>query len=116
MEMLLMGVCLSMFGLAVACLAFGTATRVNEETDVAAPDVAREAMVAKEAIKVAAVPERFFVEPQPLPVAAHTRVPIEALLLQIENHVRLEHAAAECFLEAPTASLLHSRTMSQLVN
>lgn len=110
MEMLLMGVCLSMFGLAVACLAFGTATRVNEETEAAAPEV------AKEAIKVAAQPERFFVQPQPLPIAAHTRVPIEALLLQIENHVRLEHAAAECFLEAPTASLLHSRTMSQLVN
>ena len=114
MEMLLMGVCLSMFGLAVACLAFGTATRVNEETGVAAPDFAPE--VAKSAIQVAALPERFFVEPQPLPMAAHTRVPIEALLLQIENHVRLEHAAAECFLEAPTASLLHSRTMSQLVN
>lgn len=110
MEMLLMGVCLSMFGLAVACLAFGTATRFNDETGVAAPEI------AKEAIKVAALPERFFVEPQPLPIAAHTRVPIEALLLQIENHVRLEHAAAECFLEAPTASLLHSRTMSPFVN
>ncbi len=110
MEMLLMGVCLSMFGLAVACLAFGTATRVNEEIDAAAPEI------AKETIKVAALPERFFVQPQPLPIAAHTRVPIEALLLQIENHVRLEHAAAECFLEAPTASLLHSRTMSPFVN
>jgi hypothetical protein len=114
MEMLLMGVCLSMFGLAVACLAFGAATRVNEETGAAAPEVVPE--VAKATIKLTALPERFFVEPQALPVAAHARVPIEALLLQIENHVRLEHAAAECFLEAPTASLLHSRTMSQLVN
>ena len=31
MEMLLMGVCLSMFGLAVACLAFGAATRNYEK-------------------------------------------------------------------------------------
>jgi len=110
MEMLLMGVCLSIFGLAVACLAFGAATRDDEETVAAAP------AVEKEAVKAAALPERFFVEPPALPVAAYTRVPIEALLLQIENHVRLEHAAAECFLEAPTASLLHSRTSSPLMN
>jgi hypothetical protein len=102
MEMLLMGACLSMFGLAVACLAFGAATRGPEETVAAAPAVEKEA-------------ERFFVRP-PLPVAVRPRVPIEALLLQIENHVRLEQAAAECFLETPNASLLHSRTISPLVN
>jgi hypothetical protein len=43
-------------------------------------------------------------------------VPIEALLLQIENHVRLEQAAAECFLQSPNASVLHSRTTSALLN
>ena len=32
--------------------------------------------------------------------------------MQIENHVRLEQAAAECFLESPNPSLLHSRTIS----
>jgi hypothetical protein len=47
---------------------------------------------------------------------ARDRVPIEALLLQIENHVRLEQAAAECFLQSPTPTLLHSRTISTLVN
>jgi len=108
MEMLLMGVCLSVFGLAVACLAFGAATRNADETVAAAP------AVEKVAVKVAAAPARFFVNP--LPVAAHSAVPIEALLLQIENHVRLEQAAAECFLESPNASLLHSRTISPLVN
>ena len=51
-----------------------------------------------------------------LPLAARSRVPIEALLLQIESHVRLEQAAAECFLESPNAALLHSRTVSPLVN
>ena len=110
MEMLLMGACLSLFGLAVACLAFGAATREPEEATAASP------ALQKEAVKAAVAPTRFFVDPPQLPLAAYSRVPIEALLLQIENHVRLEHAAAECFLESPNASLLHSRTMSTLVN
>ena len=112
MEMLLMGACLSMFGLAVACLAFGAATRQPEETAVS---VAAEE-VEKEVTKAAVSPSRFFAGPPELPAAPPTRVPIEALLLQIENHIRLEHAAAECFLESPNASLLHSRTISPLVN
>jgi hypothetical protein len=100
MEMLLMGAVLSMFGLAVACLAFGAATRGEQRPEPA------------EAVKVAVPAPRFFVNP----VAAQPRVPIEALLLQIENHVRLEQAAAECFLESPNAAMLHSRTISPLVN
>ena len=108
MEMLLMGACISVFGLAVACLAFGAATRQEEEGVAVA--------VAPAVRKEAVVPERFFVVPQLAEAAARNRVPIEALLLQIENHVRLEHAAAECFLESPNASLLHSRTISTLVN
>ena len=110
MEMLLMGACLSVFGLAVACLAFGAATREPEVRETA-PAVEREVVKT-------AVATRFFAEPAPavLPLAARPRVPIEALLLQIENHVRLEHAAAECFLESPNATLLHSRTISSLVN
>jgi hypothetical protein len=110
MEMLLMGACLSVFGLAVCCLAFGAATRDSRNAVAAAP------AAEKEMTKAAISPARFFVDPPVLPMAARTRVPIEALLLQIENHVRLEHAAAECFLESPNASLLHSRTMSTLVN
>jgi|SRR5581483_3798796 len=110
MEMLLLGACLSMFGLAVACMAFGAATHEPESKVAAAP------AVGAEAVKAAAVPKRFFVDTPALPVAAYSRVPIEALLLQIENHVRLEHAAAECFLESPNASMLHSRTISTLVN
>jgi hypothetical protein len=109
MEMLLMGACLSIFGLTVACLAFGAATREPQRA-AAAP------AMKKEAEKKAAEPARFFVNPQSLPVAAYTRVPIEALLLQIENHVRLEQAAAECFVASPDAALLHTRTISPLVN
>ncbi|HXK04792.1 MAG TPA: hypothetical protein VMS37_20490 [Verrucomicrobiae bacterium] len=100
MEMLLMGAVLSMFGLAVTCLAFGAATRKREYTE------------AEEPIKAALPAPKFFVNP----VAAQPRVPIEALLLQIENHVRLEQAAAECFLQSPNPALLHSRTISPLVN
>ena len=110
MEMLLMGACLSLLGLAVTCIAFGAATREAEESTVTVP------AVAKEAVAIAPAPARFFADPPLLPVAARTAIPIEALLLQLENHIRLEQAAAECFLEAPTASLLHSRTMSPLLN
>ena len=109
MEMLLMGACLSMFGLAVACLAFGASTHAPEET-AAAP------VVEKEAVKGMESPERFFAGPPEIPAAPPAMVPIEALLLQIENHVRLEHAAAESFLASPNPSLLHSRTISPLVN
>jgi hypothetical protein len=109
MEMLLMGACLSLFGLAVACLAFGAATRGVDEGAPVAP-------VHKEVVKAAASQARFFVERPVLPVATRNRVPIEALLLQLENHVRLEQAAAQSFLESPNSSLLHSRTISPLLN
>ena len=107
MEMLLMGACLSMFGLAVTCLAFGAATRKEEETRAVAPAAS---------VKPAAARERFFAERPIIPAAARSRIPIEALLLQIENHVRLEQAAAESFLESPSPAVLHSRTISPLVN
>ena len=97
MEMLLMGAVLSMFGLAVTCMAFGAATR--------GADQPKEKPAAKPAIPA----PRFFVDPA-------RQVPIEALLLQIENHVRLEQAAAESFLQAPDSARLHSRTTSALVN
>lgn len=110
MEMLLMGACLSIFGLAVACLAFGAATNGADERESVAP------AASKAATKAAAVPARFFVEQPEYAAAARNGVPIEALLLQIENHVRLEQAAAESFVECPTSSLLHSRTASPFVN
>ena len=101
MEMLLMGACLSMLGVAVICMAFGAATRPERDT----VEVPKEVM--------AAVPTRFFVNEG---VPKHADVPIGALLLEIENHVRLEQAAAESFLQMPTSALLHSRTMSTFVN
>jgi hypothetical protein len=97
MEMFLMVLCMSVLGLAIAAAAFGAATRPERTVSPAAqPHVAKAA-------------PRFFVEPQP-------RIPIEALLAQIENHVRLEQAAAESYVAYPTSTLLHSKTASPLVN
>ena len=108
MEMLLMGACLAMFGLAVTCLAFGAATRDARQTQAPA--------IEKGVARAAASPARFFVDLPAPPLAVRPRVPIEVLLLQLENHVRLEQAAAECFLEAPDTARLRSRTTSPLVN
>jgi hypothetical protein len=106
MEMLLMGICISVFGLAVAALAFGAATR-PERAVTAQPEVRPAQAVA---------PARFFADHVVTPATQTPYVPIEALLLQIENHVRLEQAAAESFVEFPTTALLHSKTVSPLVN
>ena len=50
------------------------------------------------------------------PTVPPLQVPIEVLLLQIENHVRMEQAAAESFIAFPTQALLHSKTTSPFVN
>ncbi len=100
MEMFLMVLCMSVLGLALAAMAFGAATRPER--------TAQQPVVQPHAAKAQA---HFFVDP-----AARPYVPIEALLAQIENHVRLEQAAAESFLEYPTSALLHSKTCSPFVN
>ena len=104
MEMLLMGLCLSVFGIAVAAVAFGAATRPESSAPVVQP--------ALPAVK--ATPARFFSDRVVPPVPP--QVPIEVLLQHIENHVRLEQAAAESFVEFPTHALLHSKTTSPFVN
>jgi hypothetical protein len=103
MEMFLMALTLSVLGLAVTAMAFGAATRPERTQAAPAPQP-----------HVAKPQARLFVEPG-IPIA-RPRVPIEALLLEIENHVRLEQAAAESFVEFPTAALLHSKTSSTFVN
>jgi hypothetical protein len=106
MEMLLMGGCLSLFGLAVVCAAFGAATRTGEPKPEPRPLTH---------VDLTPAATHFFAANVASPAAAYPRVPLEALLLQIENHVRLEQAAAESFIEYPTAALLHSRTISPLI-
>jgi hypothetical protein len=52
-------------------------------------------------------PARFFADPPPGATAADGR--LDALLLELERHVRLEQAAAESFLLDPTVASLHHR-------
>jgi len=115
MVMFLMVLCMSVFGLAVCSLAFGAATRglpTSEEAPLAVAVAVDE--------RLAAVPERFFVRdvaPQPTAAARLVpAVPIEVFLAQIERHIRLEQAAAESFLSAPSLESLHGRTVSPLVH
>ena len=109
MEMFLMAAVMSLLAVAVSALLFAAATRDGRSP---APGPAKQ---------VAAEPQRFFATAAPaaVPVAAGREpepVPVEELLLRIEQHIRLEQAAAESFLQTPSGQSLHGRTTSRLVN
>jgi len=109
MEMFLTVAVMSLLAVAVSAILFAAATRSGE------PEATTPARLA------AQEPQRFFASaPAAAPAAQAGKetesVPIEALLLKIEQHIRLEEAAAESFLHAPTGESLHSRTTSRLVN
>lgn len=108
MDMLVMGLCFTFIGLAVTAMAFVAATRPTILPSQEQPE--------QLAFKPAAA--HFFSErvTPSVPAPAPLQVPIEALLLQIEHHVRLEQAAAESFVAYPTHAQLHSKTTSPLVN
>lgn len=110
MEMLLMGLCISVFGFGVAALAFGAATRPEASAPAVQPEVQPQVTTK------AAAPARFFSERVVPAVPLQVQVPIEVLLHQIENHVRLEEAAAQSFVDFPSLDLLHCKTTSSLVN
>ena len=105
MEMFLMALALSLLGVAASAAMFAAATHGVDAPPAPQP---------KAAPSRVAVEGRFFVA-KPVEVP-RMGVPIEVLLLQIERHVRLEQAACESFLCAPTAQSLHSRTSSPLMN
>jgi len=89
-------------------VAFGAATRSESSN----PSMQPELPLAK-----AAAPARFFSDRFPIsPAVPPLQVPIDVLLLQIENHVRLEQAAAESFIAFPSQARLHSKTTSPFVN
>ena len=110
MEMFLMilGVGVFIFGLVVACVRFQPSMRLESSDSALETERARVNAVAPTLVssKHASVK----------PIALPRQIPIELLLLQIENHVRLEQAAAESFLEFPTHALLYSKTTSPFVN
>jgi hypothetical protein len=108
MEMFLMALCMSVFGLAVTAIAFSAATGGTPPAEASERKMQPTARLPLQE-------PRFFAVEAPKP-AAPPRVPIEVLLLQLEHHVRLEQAAAESFLHAPSTQALHSRTTSPLVH
>jgi hypothetical protein len=112
MAMFLMILTMSVLCFAVMCIAFGAATREERDVQAARP-------VARPAMHLPLAQPHFFADAAEARLAGstgHQQVPIEMLLLQIDRHVRLEQAAAEMFLEAPTTASLHSRTTSPLVH
>jgi len=107
MEMFMMAAVMSLLGVAVCAVLFAAATR-GERVEAPRP-----------AEQLARAPQRFFASApgsEPAKVPGEELVPVEALLLQIEQHIRLEQAAAESFLHTPTGQSLQSRTTSRLVN
>ena len=106
MDMLIMGLCFTFVGLAVTAIAFAASTR----------PVASSPKVQPELPATKAAPARFFSERVTPSIPAHMQVPIEVLLQQIENHIRLEQAAAESFVAYPNHAMLHSKTTSPFVN
>lgn len=62
-------------------------------------------------------PQQFFEDSVRRSVpTVRSAVPLEMLLLQIDQHVRLEQAAAESFHRYPTVESLHRHTTSPLMH
>lgn len=100
--MFVMALSLSLVGVLVSGILFAAATR--DRAEAAAPAFSP---------LVNPMEERFFMMRAP---ASERRGPggVEALVLQIERHVRLERAAAEAFLQLPTVESLRMRTLAPL--
>jgi hypothetical protein len=113
MEMLLMGLCMSVFGIGIAALAFGAATR-SRSSDADAT-VQPQLPLVKAATAARFFSDRAVASPT-VPAIPTSQVPIEVLLLQIENHVRMEQTAAEVFIAFPSQARLRSKTASPFVN
>jgi hypothetical protein len=101
MEMFLTVLTLSLVGVLVSGILFKAATRETSEQAAAFSPLAMPAE------------ERFFMPRAAVP-SGTSRAGADALVLEIERHVRLERAAAEAFLQLPTAEALHMRTLAPL--
>jgi hypothetical protein len=114
MEMFMMVTAVSLLGIVVTLGLFAFATggsgAAEEQPAVRVPA----AFPSLHAAATASGPPMFFID-SPAD-KQRPKVPIEVLLLQVERHVRLEQAAAELFLDAPTAKSLHTRTTSPLLH
>lgn len=97
----------SLFGLAILSVPFVLLLLLPRDEAFADGEEAEAKPVA-----AAAAPSRFFAGPG----APVLTVPASVLASRIEDHVRLEQAAARSFIDSPTAALLHAPTVSPLVN
>ena len=107
MDMFVMGLCFTFFCLAVTAAAFAAATR---------PETSKSNAAESEFPVANSAGARFFANRVTPPIPTPIPVPIEALLQQFENHVRLEQAAAESFVALPSHAQLHIKTTSTFVN
>lgn len=106
MEMFLTVLCMSLLGVAVSAALFAAATA----------DDRRRAAVPLGQRLVAETPQRFFTVRSPIVPPPVSAIPVDVLLLRLEQHIRLEQAAAESFHQFPTPESLHVRTVSPLVH
>jgi hypothetical protein len=107
MEMFLMVLCISLLGVGVSAALFAAAT---------AEERRREARQPLDRRLVAESPQRFFTVPAPALPVQPGALPVDVLLLRLEQHIRLEQAAAETFHQFPTPESLHTRTVSPLLH
>lgn len=105
-----------MTGFLVLC---GISVVLTVMTAVALSHLLRVADASEAALEVRRPAEtpKFFDKsiPASWPVT-RTEVPLELLLAQIEQHVRMEQAAAESFHLYPTVEALHRQTASPLMH
>ena len=76
-------------------------------------------VLEQETPRTAAGPDapKFFARGLPASVPiGRTGVPLELLRVQIEQHVRMEQAAAQTFHQYPTVEALHRQTASPLMH
>lgn len=107
MHMGLLGLSFAFIGVAIAAVAFAAATRSNSSTTSGQPELPVAKEISDQSPSSLARTEGFHVTDQVL---------IDTFLQQLEDHVQLEHEAAESFVVVPTRAKLHSKTKSSFLN
>ncbi|MBT8396583.1 MAG: hypothetical protein HKO65_19590 [Gemmatimonadetes bacterium] len=102
MDVILISFAICILGVMVTVLLFAVAMRPDEQED--------ESTSRREPQKPYG---RFFLEESP-ESNSDPQAPNNAILLDLERHVRTEHEAAEAFLRGPSADLLHAPSDSPL--
>ena len=102
MQAILMGLSICLLGVMVTVLLFSVAMRPSEEDQEGDGPA-----------KLPATPEQFFSD-EVMETVATSGTPMEVALLQLEQHVRMEQAAARLFLKGPSAESLQAPSESPL--